>query len=197
MNWTEFAQYYFGERFSGVRFTSEKLQNYHPLASPLCQWIYYSFTNDIEISNQDISCPGARRAINNGVTDQELINTIAGNSGIEIQYVEKALKETPQLDINISGLILGKSQDDPQIIVGYTEPANVLSLIRKLEENCTQSPDMSKYTMMSVCGNVIAKSYMKDNIAISFGCPESRKNGGIRPDEVAVGIPIDLVKKLQ
>ena len=50
---------------------------------------------------------------------------------------------------------------------------------------------------MSVCGNVIAKSYMKDTIAISFGCLESRRNGGIIPDEVAVGIPFDLIEKLQ
>jgi len=72
-----------------------------------------------------------------------------------------------------------------------------LFLIRKFEENCGQSPEISKYTMMSVCGNVVTKSYMADVVSISFGCPESRKNGGISPEEVAVGIPFDLVKKLQ
>jgi uncharacterized protein (DUF169 family) len=42
---------------------------------------------------------------------------------------------------------------------------------------------------MSVCANIAVQTFISGKMCISFGCPASRKFGGVLEDEVIVGIP--------
>jgi len=47
--------------------------------------------------------------------------------------------------------------------------------------------------MMSICGGVAAKAYLKREICISFGCQDSRKYADIGRENLVVGIPKNLL----
>lgn len=55
-------------------------------------------------------------------------------------------------------------------------------------------PSIPPYSLLSVCGNVFANCYKNQTVSISFGCPESRKYGGIEQDEVVIGFPFKTAK---
>lgn len=57
-------------------------------------------------------------------------------------------------------------------------------------------PSIPPYSLLSVCGNVFANSYINQAISISFGCPESRKFGGIGENEVVLGLPFAMAKQI-
>jgi len=48
---------------------------------------------------------------------------------------------------------------------------------------------------LSICGNVFANCYANQNVSVSFGCPESRKHGGVDKEEVIIGFPASVARK--
>jgi uncharacterized protein (DUF169 family) len=42
--------------------------------------------------------------------------------------------------------------------------------------------------IMFICGNVVVKSYIDQEISIFFGCPDSRKYGGIEKEQLVIGL---------
>jgi uncharacterized protein (DUF169 family) len=55
--------------------------------------------------------------------------------------------------------------------------------------------DVSISSVMAVCGSVAASAYSTQKVCCSFGCPESRLQGGIGRDRLAIGVPTGLLKK--
>ena len=57
-------------------------------------------------------------------------------------------------------------------------------------------PLLQPFSLLSVCGNVFATSYKSRMVSLFFGCPESRKHGGINSSEVVLGIPGELAGRI-
>jgi len=70
-----------------------------------------------------------------------------------------------------------------------------MQFIHHLAINLGIRPFIASYSLLSICGNVFARGYNTSNICISFGCPESRKYGGVDMDEVVIGIPGEMAKQ--
>jgi uncharacterized protein (DUF169 family) len=51
-------------------------------------------------------------------------------------------------------------------------------------------------SFMALCGNVLAGAHTSRQPCFSFGCPDSRKFGGIEEDTLVVGIPSCLARTL-
>jgi uncharacterized protein (DUF169 family) len=49
-------------------------------------------------------------------------------------------------------------------------------------------PSILPFSLLSVCGNVFSICYKNNILGLSFGCPESRKYGGIGKDAVVLGL---------
>lgn len=51
--------------------------------------------------------------------------------------------------------------------------------------------------IMAVCGSAVVNSYVNHTISLSFGCPDSRQYGGIRPEQLVVAMPADLLEEMK
>jgi len=79
----------------------------------------------------------------------------------------------------------------PDVFIIYTQPVNIMQIIHDCAKKEIQ-PVISPYSLLSICGNVFIRSYQDQNINISFGCPESRKFGGVDNEEIIIGIPYEM-----
>lgn len=51
-------------------------------------------------------------------------------------------------------------------------------------------------SVMSVCSGAVLAAYLHQRPALTFGCPESRKVGGLSRDRLALAVPASLVADL-
>jgi uncharacterized protein (DUF169 family) len=51
--------------------------------------------------------------------------------------------------------------------------------------------------IMSVCGSAVVSSYVNHTISLTFGCPDSRRSGGIQAEQLVVAMPADLLTKMR
>lgn len=165
-----------------------------------CEAVKYSFDVPIQLSEKNLFCPGARRSMGYNNNDTLLAETISGENNIPASFVVEALNEVPVINQKAKQINLGltskmESLYKPEVYILYVEPNKVTELMRLLSPHKMQVA-ISTNTFLSVCGNVFVNSYMNGLISVSFGCPESRANGGVKDSEVVVGIParyLDLI----
>ena len=50
---------------------------------------------------------------------------------------------------------------------------------------------------MSVCGSAVVSSYVNHTVSLTFGCPDSRRYGGIGPEQLVLALPADLLTKMR
>jgi uncharacterized protein (DUF169 family) len=83
----------------------------------------------------------------------------------------------------------------PDLYIMYVQPLWITDLMYNLARIAVK-PSIPPYSFLSVCGNVFANCYLNHVVSISFGCPESRKYGGIRKNEIVVGLPFKIACSL-
>lgn len=74
----------------------------------------------------------------------------------------------------------------PDLYIIYVQPVMVTKLLHNLAKIGVR-PFVSPFSLLSVCGNVFSQCYKNNSVSLSFGCPESRKYGGIEKNEVVLG----------
>lgn len=158
----------------------------------LCEAVKHSFDVPVRVTDENLGCPGARRSVGFDKDDKLLARTISENNGIPVQFILNALKEIPKL-IEVTHINLGLTEDmetrlKPDFYIVYIKPAIVTAIMHNLAKIGVR-PSILPYSLLSVCGNVFSNCYKNKVPALSFGCPESRKHGGIGNDEVVMGIP--------
>jgi uncharacterized protein (DUF169 family) len=152
------------------------------------------------MSKDKIGCPGARRSTGIDTNKMELAAFISENTKIPTSYILDAFENIPTFDSDFSHLNLGITEDvekslPPDIFIAYVAPSTITRIMHVFAQQNIQVA-IPPYSLLSVCGNVIANTYINKTPSISFGCPESRKHGGVQNDEVVVGIPANIVKYL-
>ncbi len=193
---------YFGARSTSVMINGH---SYPFLNKPerevrFCEAVHYSFNLPIEINDQTLSCPGARRTFGYDNQGRDLVKMISDNTGIPKSQVNKALNEIPVFDIPVENIILGVPADleeelMPDVYIAYTHPHRVMDFIHHAAQKSIK-PVFPPYSIHSICGNIFSRAYHNQEITISFGCPESRNFGGVGKDEAIVGIPQKMARNL-
>lgn len=194
---------WFGERCSGVKVNGEVMDCINIPSKHLrfCEAVNYSFDVPIHLNNDNLNCPGARETFGFDHQSNDLAARISKNTGIPETYIIDSLSQVPVMNKTVHTLILGITEDMekfllPDVYIVYTKPEKLMQFIHQVAR-FEQKPFISPFSLLSICGNVFTRSYRDRAISVSFGCPESRNAGGIREDEVVVGIPYKLVKKLK
>ena len=82
----------------------------------------------------------------------------------------------------------------PDIAISYVMPEEVMNIIKKYHNRTGENLDVSLSPMMSICSGIAVKTYLDNDINISFGCDDSRRYAEIRRNDLAVGIPSKLFK---
>ena len=192
---------FFGPRCSAIKINGD---NYAFLNQPqrevkFCEAVYHSFQLPLQIDASIVNCPGARRSLGFDHSSGDLAGLISTNTAIPYKYINKALEDIPVISTPINNLILGITEDleeeiYPDIYITYTQPDKVMKLMHLLARKKMQ-PLFPAYSIHSICGNVFSRALEQQRITVSFGCPESRQFGGVKEDEVIVGIPGKLAGK--
>jgi uncharacterized protein (DUF169 family) len=166
----------------------------------LCEAVKYSFDVPVQINNNNLGCPGARRSSGYEKEEQKLAEAISKNSNINVSFINDALNTIPFFKDDIVNINLGLTSGmeatlPPDLFIMYVQPSKITEIIYLLAKNKIK-PSLPPYSFLSICGNVFANSYLNQQVSISFGCPESRQHGGIKSSEVAVGIPYTYAELL-
>jgi len=163
----------------------------------LCESVYRSFSEPVCITNETVGCPGARRSLGFDKADRALAEIINENNGIPIPFIRDALQFIPKLEgikrINLGLTDYFATRLKPDLYIVYALPAKVTALMHFLAKNNIK-PTIRPFSLLSVCGNVFSNTLKNQAVSISFGCPESRKSGGVEENEVVIGMPAKVVK---
>ena len=191
----------FGDRCSGININGKISGiNIPSKQMKLCEALNHSFNVPLQINKDMIGCPGARRSISVDNDERKLAAFISNNTKIPGAFIMEAFENIPTLDSNFSHFNLGITEDvekllPPDIFVAYVAPSTITRIMHVFAQQNIQVA-IPPYSLLSVCGNVIANTYINKTPSISFGCPESRKHGGVQENEVVIGIPANMVKYL-
>ncbi|MFO8235843.1 MAG: DUF169 domain-containing protein [Bacteroidales bacterium] len=188
----------FGEKCTGIKLNTGE---YKFLNKPIrqmkfCEAVSYSFNIPIDLKSENIACPGARRSLGIEEEDDELAKTISENTQIPVSYVREGLENIPVIQDPVYNVVFGidekmENELKPDVFIAYTSPENIMKFIHQAASLEIQ-PQIPPYSLHSICGNVFSRVFEDEVISISFGCPESRKYGGVNADEAIIGIPYDL-----
>jgi uncharacterized protein (DUF169 family) len=161
-----------------------------------CEAVYKANNENLSLSIKQVCCNGARRSFgwlkNN---DMKLAQALSEKTGIEQNAAYELIRSVPVLNEKISGISLGKNIEG-DIYISYASPESAMKLVRCWQKMTGRNLDTEISGIMSVCGNVAVKSFTKQKISISFGCPDSRKYGGIVKGELVVGVPHNIAFSL-
>lgn len=194
MNRLSQIQNIIGEKQTGIKINSLQASNYNSPKKPMkfCEAVVDSLHTPLVICKEDIDCFGAQRSFGFYRNDKKLAAQISEETNIPIRFILNALNEIPPINNPVKNIILGSSEK-PDVTIAFLKPDKITQLILLYAAYFEEKPLITPYFFMSVCGNIFARTYNTGKICISFGCPESRKFGGILEDEVIVGIPNSLL----
>lgn len=178
------------QRKTGVTFNITNESSYTRPKKPMkfCEAVIASFNSSILLYPSDIECPGAKRAFGFLREDKKFASIISEETLIAQRFIENAIHEIPQYKPPIRNILLGNHKN-PEIIIALLKPQAITSLIFHYALLYQKKPIISSYFFMSVCANIAVQTKLTNTISISFGCPESRKEGRVQEDEVIIGIP--------
>jgi uncharacterized protein (DUF169 family) len=151
----------------------------------------------IDLSPALIRCDGAKRAfgwIKN--KDETLALHLSEKSGMSGDRAQELVRQVPALGYPYAGLRIGDCVN-PDVLVTYARPEAAMRLVRLWETATGYSLHADVSSIMGVCGNAVVKAYMSQSISISFGCPDSRRYGGIQPEELVIAVPTGLLGRLE
>ncbi len=186
----------FGTKCTAISVNTELPETFYPTSDhiKLCEAVNHSFHEPVKLVNKNLRCPGARRSLGFDNDDSSLANIISKNNKIPLQFIKNALCEIPKLK-NIDNVYLGIDENmekeiQPDLYIIYVQPGMVTKLIHTLAKIGIK-PSVPPFSLLSVCGNVFSHCYKNNTVSLSFGCPESRKCGGIEKNEVVLGFSFE------
>jgi uncharacterized protein (DUF169 family) len=196
MNHINQFQAILGSRQTGVKFNILETSAYNTPIKPMkfCEAVIVSLNAQLLLRKEDIECIGAQRSFGFYQNDQKFASQISVETNISRRFIEHAISQIPVIDIPVKNILLG-STENPDVTIAFVKPATITKLIFLYASLFEEKPILSPYFFMSVCANIAVQTYLTNKICISFGCPESRKEGRIKEDEIIVGIPNSLLNK--
>jgi len=165
-----------------------------------CEAVNYSFNTPVRINNSNLGCPGARWKMGFDKNSEKLAKFISKNTHIPVSFITEAFNQITTLNKDINQINLGITNEmeeitPPDLYIIYIQPARITEILHLFARHNMQA-SIPPYCLLSVCGNVFVNSYTNQHVSISFGCPESRRYGGINKNEVVLGVPGSLIKYL-
>jgi uncharacterized protein (DUF169 family) len=159
-----------------------------------CEALQKAKTSSVILTPSSISCLGAKYAFNWDEQAKDKIIQECKEKRIASEDVIKSLiGNVPKLETYFPAI--GLNMDiQPDVLISYPQPVQAMGLIKSYEKQSDKEIYVNVSSLMSVCGNIAARSFLSQQISISFGCEDSRLYGKIPRDRLVVGIPYGLIK---
>jgi uncharacterized protein (DUF169 family) len=161
-----------------------------------CEAVSRSGEGEWILTPDTVCCQGAQRCLGwlKGA-DQELAGRLAGKMGTSVVMARKAIADVPVLGGEFEAVWVG-SDTEPDVYVSYVVPETAMQIVRFWQRAYGKNLPITVSGVMAVCGSAVVNSYVNHTISLSFGCPDSRQYGGIRPEQLVVATPPDLLKTM-
>lgn len=192
----------FGAKCIGLKVNYNKEITYSPIKPVrFCEAINDAFKTPLMFNPSNLTCMGARRSMGLLNDDKDLIEHISAESGISNQTIKRAIHDIPKMNTPIHNVLLGISEGlekeiQPDMYILYVSPKDVMELMREYTLKTDEFPEINPFTFLSVCGSVFISTFKSSKMSVSFGCPESRKFGGVKDNLMVVGLPYNITKQL-
>jgi uncharacterized protein (DUF169 family) len=187
-----------GGRWTGIKFNSNGIPSGNLSKTPmrLCEAITKSSIEPITLTKDLVNCSGALRSLNWKTNEDEKIShKIASATGAKDDIVQKLISGTPHINGKIDSITIG-IYDFPDVVVSYIQPCAAMRLVRQWQQIHGTDLDFKVSSVMAVCGSVVARAHVANEICLSFGCPDSRAYGAIGKDRLVIGVPVHLLDDL-
>ena len=189
-----------GTQWIGVTFLKYLMtdsKNFVSAPLRFCEAVFQARRSCIDVAPEVICCEGAKRSfgwVKN--SDDALTLKLSEKTGLDMEGATQLIKQVPVLGYPYPGIRIGYCPN-PDVLVTYVQPKAAMRLVRLWEAIMGHTLRVAISSIMAVCGNAVVRSYMNQSISLSFGCPDSRRYGGIGPDQLVVAIPTDLLREMK
>jgi len=189
----------FGNAF-GWPWVAVKFHKEAPGATPrdmrFCEALKEALTSPVVLTAASVGCPGAMRSFGwPGGSEEELAETLAEKQGLPVATAKKMIDGVPKLDAGVVAVEVG-TRDTPDVLLSYAQAPTVMKIARAVEKGSGEPLRPVLSSVMSACGNAAVRSHVTGEVAISFGCDQSREAGDIGRDRLVIGTPWERVSEL-
>jgi uncharacterized protein (DUF169 family) len=165
-------------------------------AARFCEALKMAAVEKMLIRPAALTCPGACYAFGGMVDLKEtIIDKMATAKGHEPEHALSLFETTPHFQ-TMPEMIGFDVSDEPDVIVARLQPQQLMRLVQRYHVKLNRVFQTSISSVISACGNTVVRAFQQQDLAISFGCDDSRTFGGLTQDRLYVGLPYALAKKL-
>ncbi len=159
-----------------------------------CEALNLAITQPVILSKESISCDSAQYVFGwRKKFDSQLLDGCQDKCEINDRNLKSLLLTIPHFKKPFSHIGLN-TDGEPDLLMSFVAPQEMMRIIKVYNNRSGKNVEVSLNSMMGLCGNIAAKTYLEEKINISFGCLDSRKYADMRRDSLAVGIPRKLFK---
>ena len=119
---------------------------------------------------------------------------MASTKGHSLEHALMLFENTPHFQ-TMPEMIGFDVADQPDVAVARLQPEQVMRLLQTYHLKLNKVFQTSISSVISACGNTAVKAFQQQDLAISFGCDDSRTFGGLSRDQLYVGLPYALAQK--
>jgi uncharacterized protein (DUF169 family) len=161
-----------------------------------CEAVELASVHKALVRPTEFTCPGARFAFGGVVDSKELLlDKMIAQKGYPAAYANQLFESTPHLQ-SVPEMIGFNCTDEPDIVIAQLQPEQVMRLIQLYHIRLGKAPRMELSSIVSACGNTAVNAYLNQDLALSFGCDDSRAFGDLTRDRLYAGLPYSLAKEL-
>ena len=161
-----------------------------------CEAVAKSRTSPLLLTPESLSCPGAMRSFGWDLRDDTaMAELMAQMSDLEAPRLKELIFNVPRLHAAPRAIEIGDISD-PDVALTFAQPGAVMGFVRLNQTRNARPIAMPIQGIMTICGGVAVQSHLSNQMTISFGCPESRRAGGIPRDRLALGLSRDAITSL-
>ena len=188
-----------GGRWHGISFFNDP-ENVPPNVQcrqvpRFCEAIKLAVVHKMVVKPGQFTCPGACYAFGGMVNLKEtMIDKMVEQRGYSVDHAARLFEKTPHFQ-KMPEMIGFNCMDEPDIVISQLQPAQVMRLLQMYNVKLGRDFRTEISSIISACGNTAVRAYEKQDLAISFGCDDSRAFGGLSRDMLYVGLPYFLAEK--
>jgi len=161
-----------------------------------CEAIDLAVVHKMIIKPEEFTCPGARYAFG-GMIDikKTMIDKLVNQKVYSLDYALRLLEKTPHLQ-KMPDWLGFNCLDEPDILISQLQPEQAMRLVQLYHIKLRKPFRTEISSIISACGNVAVRAYEYQDMALSFGCDDSRTFGRLSRDRLYVGLAYPIAKDL-
>ena len=192
----------FSERFSSQWIKVKFYENEPRLNSAtrpknvrFCEALKLAITQPVILNKDNLSCESAQYVFGwREKFDNQLLDSCKDKRKIISDKILKSLLSSiPRFKKPFNHIGLN-TDDEPDLVMSCVAPQEMMKIIKVYNNRNGKNVEVALNSMMGLCGNIAAKTFLEEKITLSFGCTDSRKLADMRRENLAVGIPRKLFK---